>query len=54
MFYNISDAIDELISIFHDNYPENLKIKVKEFSYDNLEISCPFHFLKKTMKEILE
>ena len=53
MFYNISDAIDELISILNENYPDNIKIKVKEFSYDKIEILCPFQFLKKTKKDII-
>jgi hypothetical protein len=51
MFYNMSDAINELISIFNDSYPDNIKIKVKEFSYDIMEISCKFNFLKNNKKD---
>ena len=51
MFTNISDAIDELISIFDDNYPENLNIKVKGFSYDVLVLSCMFTFINENKKD---
>ena len=51
IFTNIDDAIDELILIFNDNYPENISLKVKGFSFDVLELSCSFIFLNKNKKD---
>ena len=53
IFSNIDNAIDQLILIFNENYPQNISLKAKEFSYDILELSCSFIFLnKKTKNEI--
>ena len=50
IFSNINDAIKEIISIFDENYSD-LSIKVKGFSYDILELSCPFLFLNNNKKD---
>ena len=52
MFTNVSDAIEQLITIFNENYPDNLSIKVKGFSFDVLRLSCSFKFLNKNNNEM--
>ena len=51
IFTNIDNAIDQLILIFNENYPQNISLKAKEFSYDILELSCSFIFLNKKTKD---
>ena len=51
MFNNISDAIDQLIAIFNESYPDNLSLKIKGFSFDVLQLSCSFKFLKNNKND---
>ena len=53
IFSNINDAINGLITIFNENY-SNLTIKIKGFSFDILELSCPFIFLNKNNKDVIK